>query len=186
MNAHSSSSYPQARTLTHPGPFNPVRIHSRNADRARHVRLRLQPGMSLFDALVHPLARMGIESASITILGGVFDRLQYCTAPPDPTGRAVIAYTEPLDSGKSWMVFGNATIGKGVDGRPLVHCHAAIRTDSGALRGGHVIANTSIVEAEPISVLVTSLEGFELRVMFDAETNISLIQPLDAKEDHRE
>jgi hypothetical protein len=30
----------------HPGPFNPVRIASRSVERARHFRLRLQPGLS--------------------------------------------------------------------------------------------------------------------------------------------
>lgn len=171
---------PRARTLAHPGPFNPVRIQSRRADRARHFRLRLQPGASLFDALVTPLHALGIDSASTTILGGMFDRLQYCTAPPDPDRQALIAYTAPVDGGRCWMVFGNATLGRRRDGQPLVHCHATMRTPSGALKGGHVIAQTTIVGAQPISVLVTALEGFELRIAFDAETNIDLVQPMDA------
>jgi predicted DNA-binding protein with PD1-like motif len=65
------------------------------------------------------------------------------------------------------MVFGNATIGKDADGRPLVHCHAAIRTGAGEMRGGHIITQASIVGRDPIAVLVTSLEGFELQVAFD-------------------
>jgi predicted DNA-binding protein with PD1-like motif len=75
------------------------------------------------------------------------------------------------------MVFGNATIGKDAAGRPLVHCHAAIRTADGAVRGGHIITQAAIVGPAPIAVLVTSLEGFELRVAFDPETNIPLMQP---------
>lgn len=178
--------YPRARTLVHPGPFNPVRIQSRRAVQARHFRLQLEPGRSLFHALVRPLAAMGVESASTTILGGMFDCLQYCTAPPDPTRHAIIAYTTPVQSGKTWMVFGNATIGKGINGDPLVHCHATLRTQSGALKGGHIIAHTSVIGPMPIAVLVTSLDDFELRVTFDPETNIPLIQPLDAiaKEPH--
>lgn len=170
----------RARMLAHPGPFNPVRIQSRRTDGARHLRLHLAPGQSLFDALVRPLAAHGIECASTTLLGGAFEALQYCTAPPDPDRRAVIAYTAPLDSGCTWMVFGNATVAKGRDGQPLVHCHAVMRTEVGPLRGGHVIAQTAIVGHAPIPVLVTALEGFELRVGFDPETNIHLIQPKDA------
>jgi predicted DNA-binding protein with PD1-like motif len=177
MASRVTSEFPRPRTLIHPGAFNPVRIHSRHCQCARHVRLALQPGRSLFDALVRPLADMGIENASTTILGGFFDELQYCLAPPDPSERAVIAYTQPRAAGRCAMVFGNATIGKGADGRPLVHCHAAIRTESGEMRGGHIIAQASIVGCDPIAVLVTSLEGFELQVAFDAETNIALMQP---------
>ncbi|WP_081679555.1 PPC domain-containing DNA-binding protein [Acidovorax sp. JHL-9] len=179
MNERYPSSYARARTLIHPGPFNPVRIQTKRADRARHFRLLLAPGQNLFEALVRPLAALGVESASTTILGGMFERLEYCTAPPDPSRQAIIRYTRPIESGRTWMVFGNATIGKNSTGEPLVHCHAAVRTQSGELKGGHIITQTSVVGPTPISVLVTSLDGFQLRVAFDPETNIPLIQPLD-------
>jgi len=179
MTEHLSSRYARARTLIHPGPFNPVRIQTRHANRARHFRLLLAPGENLFDALIRPLSALDVSSASTTILGGSFDRLAYCTAPPDPSRQAVIRYTRPIESGQTWMVFGNATIGKDTTGEPLVHCHAAIRTQSGELQGGHIITQTSVVGSTPIPVLVTSLDGFELRVAFDPETNIPLIQPQD-------
>jgi predicted DNA-binding protein with PD1-like motif len=171
--------YPRSRTLIHPGPTNPTRIQSRHSGHARHFRLRLAPGESLFDSLVLPLRALGVESASTTILGGIFERLKYCTAPPDPSMRAVVAYTSPIDSGRTCLIFGNATIGKGSNGDPLVHCHAAIQTESGDVKGGHILPKEAIVGAHPISVLVTALEGFELRVAFDHETNIPLIQPMD-------
>jgi len=179
---HMAPGYARARTLIHPGPFNPVRIQTRHARRARHFRLLLCPGENLFDALIRPLAAHGVMSASTTILGGSFACLEYCTAPPDPSRQAVIRYTRPVESGKTWMVFGNATIGKDTTGEPLVHCHAAIRTQSGELKGGHIITQTSVVGVAPIPVLVTALDGFELRVAFDPETNIPLIQPLDPAE----
>lgn len=168
---------PRARTLMHPGPFNPIRINSMHAARARHIRLLLEPGLSLFDALVKPLAAMGIHSASTTLLGGWFERLQYCVAPPDPTKQALIAYSAPLDAGKAYMIFGNATLGKGLNGEPLVHCHAALQTEQGRLSGGHIVSQHSIVGGHPVPVLVTTLDGFELRVAFDPETNIPLMQP---------
>lgn len=175
MNAVTS--FPRPRTLIHPGRFNPVRIQSLVSTTARHVRLQLQPGLSLFDALVGPLAAIGITSASTTILGGFFDTLSYCVAPPDPSGRAVIAYTRPIAAGRAFLVFGNATLGKSLDGAPLVHCHAAIRTGDGAMMGGHILTEHSIVGPVPIPVLVTSLDEFELRQAFDPETNIPLLQP---------
>ena len=184
MTAQRSSVFPRPRTLIHPGAFNPVRIQSKFSRRARHVRLLLEPGASLFDGIVGPLSSLGIHSASMTILGGYFDALQYCVAPPDPKHEAVIRYSAPIDAGRAYMVFGNATMGKDMDGDPIVHCHAAIRTAQGASKGGHIITQNAIVGPGPISVLVTSLDGFDLRVAFDPETNIPLIQPL--QESHHE
>lgn len=183
MTAEAIKDPARARLLVHPGPSNPVRIQSRHANAARHVRLSLEPGRSLFDALTVPLARMGIENASTTILGGAFDAITYCVAPPDPSGEAVVAYSDPIPAGPALMIFGNATIGKNADGRPIVHCHAAMQLRDGTTKGGHVLAQHAIVGAAPISVLVTSLEGIALRVAYDAETNISLIQP---QEEHRD
>jgi predicted DNA-binding protein with PD1-like motif len=175
---------PRARTLVHPGAFNAVRIKSLSAPSARHVRLLLMPGMTLHDALVEPLAAMGIEHASTTILGGAFAALHYCVAPPDPTGQAIIAYSNPIDAGSAMMIFGNATIGKSMTGEPLVHCHATVRTASG-IKGGHIMPQASVVAGAPIPVLVTSLDGFELRQAYDPETNIPLLQPFHRAQETR-
>ena len=148
-----------------------------HSESARHVRLSLTPGRSLFDGLVKPLAEMGITSASTTILGGYFEELEYCVAPPDPSKRAVIAYTKPIRAGRAFMIFGNATLGKSMHDTPLVHCHAAIRTQDDSVKGGHILTESCIVGRDPISVLVTSLEAFELRQAYDEETNIPLLQP---------
>jgi predicted DNA-binding protein with PD1-like motif len=173
----SQQSTVRARMLRHPGRFNPVRIHSQHDVTARHIRLSLEPGQTLFDAIVAPLAARGITSASTTILGGLFNTLSYCVAPPDPTGKAVIAYSQPIDAGQSYMIFGNATLGVSAQGKPLVHCHATIRTAQGLYRGGHILPEAAIVGPQPISVLVTGFSGFSLRQSFDPETNIPLLQP---------
>lgn len=165
------------RLLIHPGRFNPVRINSLGAPAARHVRLSLAPGCTLYEAIVKPLAGIGIRNASLTILGGAFDVLSYCVAPPDPSGQAVIAYTAPIDAGAAYMVFGNATLGRSLKGEPLVHCHATIRTAAGELRGGHILTEDCVIGPQPISALVTSLEGFNLQQAYDPETNIPLLQP---------
>jgi len=178
-----SSHFPRPRTLIHPGAFDPVRIQSRHSASGRHIRLALQPGVNLFDALVKPLADIGIENASTTILGGFFDDMQYCVAPPDPTGQAVVNYTNPIHAGRAYMIFGNATLGKNANGKPLVHCHAALRTQDGKIKGGHILTQLCIVGPTPIPVLVTSLDGFELRVTFDPETNIPLIKPRELTDD---
>lgn len=168
---------PRPRTLIHPGKSIATRILHRHCEQGRHIRLSLKPGTSLFDALISPLQELGIQSASTTILGGEMDRLSYCVAPPDASGQAVISYTEPIDAGQACFIFGNATVGKDAVGRPIVHCHAAFRTASGSIKGGHIITQATIIGAQPITVLVTAFNAFDLQVSYDPETNISLIQP---------
>lgn len=167
----------RARSMRHPGRFNPVRIQSESDLEGRHFRLLLSPGQSLRDAIVEPLRAVGVTSASTTILGGFFSQLSYCVAPPDPSGQAVIAYSAPIDAGQTCMIFGNATLGLSSEGDPLVHCHAAIRTSGGEYRGGHILPDRSIIGPAPIPVLVTAFQGFSLRQSFDPETNIPLLQP---------
>ena len=183
MTSEILNPFPRPRTLIHPGRFNPVRIQSMRSTKGRHFRLILTPGMSLFDALVKPLARVDVKNASMTILGGWFEELQYCVAPPDASGQAIVAYAAPVRAGRAYMVFGNATLGKSMQRQPLVHCHGAIRTESAAVKGGHILSEFCIVGPEPISVLVTALDGFELQQAFDPETNIPLLQPFEEKTD---
>jgi predicted DNA-binding protein with PD1-like motif len=175
------SSVPRPRTLIHPGKSIATRILHRDCKQGRHLRLLLKPGLSLYDALISPLQAVGIHSASTTILGGHFSHLDYCVAPPDATGQAVTSYTEPIHAGVSHFIFGNATIGKDANSKPIVHCHAAFRTASGACKGGHIITQTSFVGHKPISVLVTAFTDFDLQVFYDPETNISLLQPHEMK-----
>ena len=171
------------RTLAHPGRYNPVRIQQMTSRAGRHIRLSLLPGVSIHDGLVLPLADLGIQYASTTILGGIFSELEYCVAPPDPKGGALIAYSAPLKAGLSQFIFGNATLGTSTKGKPMVHCHAVIRTESGQVKGGHILTETAIVTQQPITVLVTSIDEFSIRQAFDIETNIPLFQPMRGNED---
>ncbi len=166
-----------ARTLQHPGPVSSLRINSCSGAGSRHFRLRLEPGRSLFDALVQPLAKAGVQSAGMVIFGGYFERLDYCVGQVDPTQNALFNYAAPRQAGAAYMMAGNATLGKTHDGLPAVHCHAALRTQAGEVKGGHIVTEASIIGARPLVVLVTAFDDFELRVTFDAETNISLFQP---------
>lgn len=168
---------PRPRLLFHPGPANPVRISARESEQARHVRLALLPGRSLLDAIVEPLAGMGIHSASMTILGGWLSQLDYCVAPPDPSGKTVIAYSEIRHAGASCLIFGNATLGLSLIGKPIVHCHGTILTAEGDMRGGHMIPENCIIGSVPVPVLVTAFDRFTLRQAYDPETGIPLLQP---------
>jgi predicted DNA-binding protein with PD1-like motif len=171
---------PRARTLVHPGPVGPIRIEHRHANQGRHFRLGLEPGRTLQDAIIEPLIRLGVTSASMTLLGGQVARLLYCVAPPDPTGERVANYTRPIDAGAATLIFGNATLGKNGRGEPVVHCHATFVCADGSVRGGHIVVDRSVVAGAPLPVLATSLDGIELRITQDEETHMPLMRPFAA------
>ena len=173
---------PRPRTLVHPGPVGAIRIEHRHANRGRHFRLGLEPGRTLQDAIIEPLMLLGVQAASMTILGGRLEKLLYCVAPPDPTGERVANYTRPIDAGAATLIFGNATLGKNTRGEAIVHCHATFVCEDGNVRGGHVVVDRSTVADAPISVLVTSLEGIELRITHDDETHMPLMRPFAANQ----
>jgi hypothetical protein len=171
---------PRARTLVHPGPVGPIRIEHRHATLARHFRLGLEPGRTMEDAIIEPLLLLGVPSASMTLLGGELERLLYCVAPPDPTGERVANYTRPIDAGAATLIFGNATLGKSARGEPIVHCHATFACADGRVRGGHIVVDRSILACAPLPVLVTTLDGIELRITQDEETHMPLMRPFAA------
>ncbi len=175
--ATTTSPLPRARTLVHPGPVGAIRMEHRHANQARHFRLGLEPGRTLEDAIIEPLLRLGVRSASMTLLGGRLERLLYCVAPPDPTGERVANYTRPIDAGAVTLIFGNATFGKSARGEPIVHCHATFVCADGRVRGGHIVIDRSVVAGEPVPVLATSLDGIELRITQDEETHMPLMRP---------
>ena len=171
---------PRPRTLVHPGPVGPIRIEHRHANQARHFRLGLQPGRTMQDAIIEPLMLLGVQAASMTILGGRIEKLLYCVAPPDPTGERVANYTRPIDAGAATLIFGNATLGKSTRGEPIVHCHATFVCEDGRVRGGHIVVDRSTVADAPIAVLATTLDGIELRITQDEETHMPLMRPFAA------
>ena len=171
---------PRPRTLVHPGPVGAIRIEHRHANLGRHFRLGLEPGRTMQDAIIEPLMLLGVQAASMTILGGKLAKLLYCVAPPDPTGERVANYTRPIDAGAATLIFGNATLGKSARGEPVVHCHATFVCEDGRVRGGHIVVDRSVVAEAPIAVLATSLDGIELRITQDDETHMPLMRPFAA------
>ncbi|MDB5877128.1 MAG: putative DNA-binding protein [Variovorax sp.] len=169
--------HPPFRTVVHPGPLDPVRIAAMSDTRGRHLRLILPSGRSIHESLVKGLTEEGISSASMTLLDGDLETLVFCLAQPDPSGQRVAMYGQPHSERNARFIFGNATLGKSVDGSPSVHCHAAFRTESGTVRGGHVLTDRTVVGRRSIAVVVTALDSFELRIGFDDETRMPLMRP---------
>lgn len=173
----AGSRLPQPRAWVHPGPIEAQRITRCIAQQGRHLRIVLPPGVSLFDGLVQPLAALEIHNAAFNILAGEFERLVYCVAPPDPTGRVAAAYTEPNDVGQSYLLAANATLGSNEAGRPVVHCHAGLRDSDGRLRGGHLLPQACVVGRHGLVAFAVELQGFAVQVGYDPETTLSFFKP---------
>jgi predicted DNA-binding protein with PD1-like motif len=168
---------PRLRTLVHPGPFGAVRIETLCACQGRHFRLALPQGCSLFGGIVEALASVDVQNASMTLLDGDLESLSFCLARADITKRVVAAYGKPDAVQSARLIFGNATLGKSPAGAPVVHCHAAFVTADGKVRGGHLLTEKAIVGANPVKVVATSLDGFDLRIGYDEETRMPLMRP---------
>ena len=168
---------PPFRTVVHPGQPDALRIASMSDTRARHLRLTLPSGRSIHESLVQALTEEGISSASMTLLDGDLETLVFCLAQPDPSGQRVAMYGQPHSEHNARFIFGNATLGKAADGSPSVHCHAAFRTGSGTVRGGHILTDRTVVGRRSIAVVVTALDSFELRIGYDDETRMPLMRP---------
>ena len=148
-----------------------------HADKGRHLRLSLPPGRTLYDSLVQALAIEDVASASMTLIDGDFEHLSFCMALPDPSGRVLATYGAPEALRGARLIFGNATLGRSDGGIPVVHCHGAFCEADGRVRGGHILTDRTVVGRIPVTVVVTTLDSFELRVSYDEETRMSLMRP---------
>lgn len=169
---------PGPRAVVHPGPRSAVRLEHRQADRARRFRLSLPAGRSLHESLVEALASVGAASASMTLFGGDLEALSFCLPRPDPGGRVAATYGAPAAVRSARLVFGSATLGRSADDMPVVHCHAVFRTPDGAIRGGHLLPEKTIVGTDPVTAVATTFDGFDLRIGFDDETRMHLLRPV--------
>lgn len=171
---------PRPRTIAHPGLPHSVRIEHMGAARARHFRLAVPSGRSLFEGLTEALAGVGVHNASMTLLGGALAPVVFCIAAPDPSGRVAAAYSAPMTIHAVQLLFGNATLGTSLAGAPALHCHGVFRAPEGRVCGGHILTEETFVGAMAVTVLVTSLDGFDLQVTHDEETCMPLLRPREA------
>jgi hypothetical protein len=113
----------------------------------------------------------------MTLFGGALRQLHFCVGIPDDSGRTVAKYAPPQVFDTAWLVVANATLGFSAEGAPMLHCHGAWRLPDGSVRGGHLLPERTLVGDAPVTVLVTALDGIELRLGFDEETRMPLMRP---------
>ena len=169
------------RTMVHPGPMAPLRLEPVAARGQRQWRLRLAPGQVLLPALTGALAAQGVQAAALALFGGELATAAYCLPIPDPEGQVIATYGAPLVLHNAALLRASATLGQTADGAPVIHCHATFADAQGQVRGGHVLPDRTVVGQRPITVLVTALDGIELRLGFDPETRLHMLRPSEKK-----
>ncbi len=167
----------QPRLLRQPGPVQPVRLHARSGPESC-LRLELAPDRTLHEAVVAPLAARGIEAAVLTLLSGPWAQLTWCTGVPDPSGERVATYAAPRTVADALLVAGSATLGRGLDGQPLVHAHGVFAAES-EIGGGHLVPEGCVVGAAPTVAFAFAVAGFAIRQRHDVETNHFVLEPVD-------
>lgn len=167
------------RTIAHPGPVAPVRLEPVAARGQRQWHLTLAPGQMLLEALTRALGAQGVQAAAMALLGGELQTVAYCLPIPDPEGQVIATYGAPLVLHQVTLLRASATLGRTADGLSVMHCHASFADAQGTVRGGHVLPERTVVGRRPVTVLVTALDGIDLRLGFDPETRLHMLRPTE-------
>lgn len=169
----------RVRLLRHPGPVDPIRLESSLEPAGRSVRLQLESGRSLLHAMAEPLLRVGIASATFTLLGGRLPCVHYVLARPDAASSRVVGLTDPIEAENVSLVTGSGTFGRGGDGQPFIHCHALFAGTECGTFGGHVLTEATLLGTG----VIAHVRGFSevgIEVRYDPEIDVAIFRPRDA------
>jgi predicted DNA-binding protein with PD1-like motif len=163
------------RALVQPGPVSAERIEALRG-RCTRFDFRIEPGMSLADAIGRPLIEAGVRAATLRFAGAELEPFRY-VMPGPPDGAAHVAYFSAVQApaGPVRVEIANVTFGY-ADGRTLLHCHAAWQEREAGRRGGHILLDESIVVA-PAAIAAWTFVDIGYRTALDPETNFSLLRP---------
>lgn len=167
----------RARAVVHPGPPGPLRIEHVPARHARSLRLSLAPGQTLQQALLDALVPLGVRTAAASLHGGTLDELDFCIPIPDPRGEVVCTYGDPHSARGVRLLASSVSFALGENDHPYIHCHASFCGADGRVQGGHLLPERTRIGAEPVVARVTTLDGVDLRLVFDEETRLHMLRP---------
>jgi predicted DNA-binding protein with PD1-like motif len=151
----------------------------------RRVAFELAPGARLLDAVQAAFAAEGFSGGVLTLEGGALDPFAYVMPALSQDGRHAAFYSSTYrPAGRSRIRTGALTFGVR-DGAPFFHCHALWTEPDGALHGGHILPDGTVV-AEPIRAAGFGLAGAAFLAAPDPETNFALFGPVPQPSDPAE
>jgi predicted DNA-binding protein with PD1-like motif len=163
------------RGLVQPGPVSAARIEALRG-LCRRVDFRLEPGLTLADAISRPLIAAGVRAATLRFAGVELEPFHY-VMPGPPDGPAHVAYFSAprAPAGAVRIDIANVTFGC-VDGKVVLHCHAAWQEREAGRRGGHILLDQSVV-VSAAAVTAWTFTDIGFRAEADPETNFTLLRP---------
>ncbi len=169
------------RQIVQPGPAAEARIQWVEAA-GRPVTFDLAPGDRLLDAVRAAFAAAGFSGGVLRLGGGALEPFAYVMPALSRDGRNAAFYSAThRPAGRSRIRSGALTLGVR-DGVPFFHCHALWTEADGALHGGHVLPEETVV-AEPIRAAGIGLAGAAFLAAPDPETNFTLFGPVPQSAD---
>ncbi len=167
------------RAIRHPGPPLEPRLLTARSDTSQEFAIELGAGADLLATLADALERLGVDTAGIRFAGGNLDRIGFVTGVIDPTGYRIATHSAPAYlEGPILLIGGSAILGRESAERLRLHCHAAFVAADGAARSGHLLPGCCPVGTGGARAFVTSTGNAQFAVVFDAETNFPLMQPV--------
>jgi hypothetical protein len=168
------------RRIAQPGPAPAERIQWVEAT-GRPVAFDLAPGARLLDAVREGFAAEGFSGGVLRLEGGALSPFAYVMPALSRDGRNAAFYSDTYrPAGLSRLRAGALTFGIR-DGAPFFHCHALWTQADGALHGGHMLPDETVI-AEPIRATGFGLSGAAFLAEPDAETNFTLFGPVPRAE----
>lgn len=164
------------RTIRQPGPAEPERVQWAEA-RGRKLRLDLQPGKLLLEAIGEAFAAQGFASGVLRLPAGLaLSPFAYVMPALSQTPEHAAFYSETFRPGGVTRIETGALTFGDRDGAPFFHGHALWREADGTRNGGHILPDQSFL-AEPITVEAIGLDGAGFVAGHDPETNFKLFMP---------
>jgi predicted DNA-binding protein with PD1-like motif len=168
---------PAIHMLRHPGPMPAIRWTSIENSAAPSLRLVLQAGRTLRDAVVGPLRDRGVRACALTVLDGELARSAYCLTTTRADIEQVATYREPLETGALRLVGIGGTLGEDEQGEPLLHCHGLLVDAAGHCIAGHLLTERCVIGPTGCIAYVHVLNETRLVLRYDPHIKMPVFQP---------
>ncbi|UEM25376.1 DUF296 domain-containing protein (plasmid) [Skermanella mucosa] len=139
---------------------------------------RLEPGLTINEAITRPLLQAGIAGAVVEIEAGALEPFTYVLPAPSPDldHAAFYSRTYRVD-GLSLLHRASVSVGRR-DDAPFIHCHGVWTEPDGSRHAGHVIPSETVIAA-PVQARAWGMTDATFVAEADPETNFTLFRPME-------
>ncbi|MDK9696946.1 MAG: DNA-binding protein [Siculibacillus sp.] len=174
MNRSTAATRPTR--IRQPGPAPADRVVA-VACRGRRFEAHLVAGETLLAGIARCFATEGLSSGTVRLDGLALALFAWCMPAPPRDARHAAFYSETFRAAEVTRVLeGAMTVGRR-DGALAFHAHGTWREADGAVRGGHVLPEGTVV-AEDVVLPAFGLDGAVFRADPDEETGFTVFAPV--------